>query len=63
MVYDNQNHCVVDFVYRPEIKILRNTKFRKLDMFTSAEEGSEKPILLGLLERTNLDHWSTNTWS
>jgi hypothetical protein len=44
-----------DFDRRPEFEILQNTTFRKLDLFPSLDEGKETPILLGSLERANLN--------
>jgi hypothetical protein len=41
----------MDFVHRPEFKILENTTFRKLDLFKSSGEGWETPTLLGSLEK------------
>jgi hypothetical protein len=36
---------------------LENTTFQKLDLFPSSGEVRETPILLGPLERANLNHW------
>jgi hypothetical protein len=37
--------------------ILKNTTFRKLDLFPSSGWGGGTPTLLGPLERANLNHW------
>jgi hypothetical protein len=31
-----------------------------MDLFPSSDEGRETPTLLGPLERTNLNHWTTH---
>jgi hypothetical protein len=36
---------------------MENTVFRELDPFPSSGEGRETSILLGPLERANLNHW------
>jgi hypothetical protein len=46
------------------LPIVRNykyqkTAFRKVDLFPSSVEGRETPALLGPLERTNLNHWTS----
>jgi hypothetical protein len=38
---------------------LENAMFRKQDLFPFSGEGMEIPTLLGLLERTNLSHWTS----
>jgi hypothetical protein len=50
----------VDFVIRPEIWILENTTFRKLDLLLSSGEGKKTSTLSGLLEGANLNHWTTH---
>jgi hypothetical protein len=43
----------------PSSCILKNTTFRKLDLFPSSGEGGEKtPTQLSPLERANLNHWT-----
>jgi hypothetical protein len=54
---------VLDFVHRPKFQILKNTKFRKLDLFLSSGEGGETPTLLVRLERADLNHWTTHVKS
>jgi hypothetical protein len=56
MVY-NTRDCWV-FGPSPSSGILKNTTFRKLDLFLSSGDGWETPTQLGSLERTNLNHWS-----
>jgi hypothetical protein len=51
-----------DYEFCPSSGILNNWKtFRKLDLFPSSHEGREKPVLLGPLDRTNLNHLKTET--
>jgi hypothetical protein len=49
---------VMDVVHRPEIKILENTTFLKLDPFSSSSKGWETTTLLVLLKRANLNHYT-----
>jgi hypothetical protein len=51
MAYDTIT-CFVNFVHCPELYILENTTFRKLDLFPipTSGEGRETPFLLGPLE-------------
>jgi hypothetical protein len=37
---------------------LKNTAFRKLDLFPPSGEGGKTPTLLGPLERVNFNHWT-----
>jgi hypothetical protein len=37
--------------------MVENTRFRKLDLFPSSDEGRETSTLLSPLERDNLNHW------
>jgi hypothetical protein len=39
------------------VRILKNTTFRKLDLFPPSGERRETPTLLGPSERANLNHW------
>jgi hypothetical protein len=57
MVYNTRDSWV--FGLCPSSGILKNTTFRKLDLFPSAGKGWETPALLGPLERANLNHWSS----
>jgi hypothetical protein len=43
----------------PSSGVLKNTTFRKLDVFPTSGEGWGTPGLLDPLERANLDHWTT----
>jgi hypothetical protein len=46
----------LDFLHRPVCKrTLKNTTFRKLDLFPASGEGWGTPTLLGPLERANLN--------
>jgi hypothetical protein len=47
----------LNFVHR--LMFLRNTTFRKLDMFPSSGKMMGAPTVLDTLERTNLNHWSS----
>jgi hypothetical protein len=49
----------LDFVHLPVLQTQKNTTFRKVDLFPSSGEGRETSILLGLLERANINHWAT----
>jgi hypothetical protein len=49
----------MDFVNRPEISIIENTTFRKLDVVPSSGKGRETPRLLGPLETANLSRWTS----
>jgi hypothetical protein len=40
--------------------LLENTPFRKPGLFPSSDEGRETPTLLGPLERSILNHWTTH---
>jgi hypothetical protein len=40
---------------------VEDTKFRKLDLFLSSNEGRETPTLLGSLEIANLNHRSSDS--
>jgi hypothetical protein len=51
MVYGTLNYWV--FGLRPLSGILKNTTFRKLDLFPSSVEGWETPTQLSPLERAN----------
>jgi hypothetical protein len=53
MVHNIQNHRVYGLC--PPSGILNNLK---LDLFPSSNESTETPTLLGLSERTNLNHWT-----
>jgi hypothetical protein len=59
MVYNNHNYCFWTFSIVRNSK-QKNTTFRKRDLFPSSDEGRETAILLGCLERANLNHWTTN---
>jgi hypothetical protein len=54
MVYNIQNRWVYGPIVRSS-KELENTTFRELDLFPSSGEGREAPVLLGPLERDNLN--------
>jgi hypothetical protein len=56
MVYNAQNYWV--FGLFPSSDILENSTFRKLDLFPSSGEGGGEDISsVGLLRKTNLNHW------
>jgi hypothetical protein len=44
----------LNFVHRPEFKMLENTMFRQLDLFPSSDDLRETPTLLG----PNLNDWN-----
>jgi hypothetical protein len=54
MVYNTLDYGV--FGLYPSSDVLKDTTFRKLDLFPSSGEGLEIPTLLGPLERANLNH-------
>jgi hypothetical protein len=56
MVYDTKNSRVSGLCLLSEFYKRENAIFRKLDLYSSSGEGKETPILLGPLERTNLNH-------
>jgi hypothetical protein len=58
VVYNTQ--WVFGFWLSSGILKLENTTFWKLDLFCPQVSG-ERPTLLGLLERANLNHWTTNS--
>jgi hypothetical protein len=41
-------------------KSRENTTFRKLDLFSSSDQGRETPTLLGPLEKATLNQWTTH---
>jgi hypothetical protein len=49
----------LQFVNRLELLIIEMTTFRKLNLIPSSDEGRETHILLGPLEKSDLNHW---TW-
>jgi hypothetical protein len=49
----------LDFVHRPEFKILEIRTFRNLGLFPTSREWKETNILLGPLEGANLNRWPT----
>jgi hypothetical protein len=52
MVHNTRDYCVLGLCQSSGI--VKNTTFRKLDLFRSS--GWETPILLGPLDRTNLNY-------
>jgi hypothetical protein len=54
LVCNTQNHLVSGLC--PSSGVLNSTAFRKLNLFPSSGEGTEKPTLLGPSERANLSH-------
>jgi hypothetical protein len=40
-------------------KTQKETTFWNRDLFLSSDEGRETRVQIGLLERTNIDYWST----
>jgi hypothetical protein len=43
----------------PSFDVLKNTTFRKLDLFPSSGKITGVSTLLGALERASLNHWTT----
>jgi hypothetical protein len=59
MVYSALNNWVFGLCPSSGILEIKNTTFRKLDLFpSSGERDRETPTLLGPLERANLNHGS-----
>jgi hypothetical protein len=56
MAYDTCD-CWVLGLY-PSSGILKNTTFRKLDLFLSSYEGLGNTTVFGWLERANHNHWT-----
>jgi hypothetical protein len=50
MVYNTRKLCVF---------VLKNTMFRKMDLFPSSGEGMQTHTLLGLLEKARLNLWTS----
>jgi hypothetical protein len=42
------------------VRLSKNYKTQKLDLLPSSDEGRETPILLGPLQRANLNHWTAH---
>jgi hypothetical protein len=53
----------LDFVHRPVFwRTQKYTTIRKLDLFPSTGEGVGAPTLLGPLQKTNCNSWTTALW-
>jgi hypothetical protein len=50
----------LDFAHRPELEILENTTFRKLDVYPSSGEERKTRTLLGPSKRANLNDWTNH---
>jgi hypothetical protein len=57
MMYNTWDYWVSGLY--PSSRILKNTFFRKLDLFQSSCEGWEKTTMLGQIETANYNHWKT----
>jgi hypothetical protein len=60
-VYDTQNYWVSGLCPLSGIVTLKNVMFQKLDLFPSSGEEKGTPTLLGLLERADHNHWTTQS--
>jgi hypothetical protein len=45
--------------YTKIVIVIENTTFRKLDLFPPSGEGKEIHALLGPLEGSNINHWTS----
>jgi hypothetical protein len=61
MVYNTQNDWVYGFFLRSEFYIIRKHSISETLSVSFFNEGRKTPILLGLLERTSFNPW-TSDW-